>query len=111
MGQLYKLPSTGLGEPTDLLNTEIMAHNIVALNATTPVLLNSGIRRTRVIVQNYADSASSIYIGSSDVAASGARRGIEIAANSGIILDFTNDIALYGITSTGTVNALVVELF
>ena len=111
MTQLYKLPSTCLGEPTDLLNTEFLGHRVVAVGAAAPVLLNSGARRTRIIVQNYSDSGSIVFLGSSDVAATGSRRGIEIGVSAGIVLDLTNDIELYAIAASGTVNLLVVELF
>ena len=108
---MYKLPNTDLGQPTDLLNIEFLGHRVVSVGASTPVLLNSGTRRTRIIVQNYSDSASNVYIGSSDVAATGARRGLELPPGGGVILDFTNDIEVYAISASGTIGVLVVESF
>jgi len=109
--RLFTLPKTGLGQTTDLLNLELMEHRIVSVGTGAPVLLNSGIRRTRIILFNYVDSPSIIYAGSSDVAAAGARRGIPVAVDSGVILDFADTIRLYAIAASATTDLLVVELF
>lgn len=58
----------------------------------------------------YNDSATVFYVGGSDVTASGAKKGVPVAANSygpGFQLD--GGESLYGITASGTASCIVLE--
>lgn len=77
--------------------------------STTATLLGGLASRRRVVVQN-RDTSTSLYVGASDVTASGATGGIEIFPQYSMPFEIGPGIALYGITASGTVNVRVLEL-
>jgi hypothetical protein len=92
------------------LSTEVKVSNVVVGDAASTLPLVALTNRNSLIIQN-TDTTNSIYIGSSNVASTGANEGWVIGAGEFFSLDITDSIDLYAIASTGkTVSVKIMEL-
>jgi len=115
-------PDTGL--PVDLLRVFVDALQGTflpsglnkALKVTKTVIGTSPAKlpsvplddRNSMIIYNKGDET--LFIGNSDVAASGNKEGWEIFADSFYSLDIKDSIEIYGITASGNVDVKIMEL-
>ena len=79
-------------------------HRTVTANTTTATLLarvNSGSGKINVTVGNN-DASNAIYIGASNVTASGATQGLKLAAGANINLQVDGGDSIYVISASGT---------
>lgn len=92
------------------LRVRLKITNIVVTDIASPIPLIALSERNSIIIQN-RDVSETIFIGESDVQASGTLEGWELSPTSFFSTDITEDIVLYGIAPTGkTVNLKVMEL-
>lgn len=71
---------------------------------------DTGDRQPGESIAVYNDSSTVFYVGGADVTATGATKGVPVAANSwGPGLDLMTGDLVYGITASGTASAIVLE--
>jgi len=104
------------GEPLDAnfapsgLRIRLKISNIAITDSASPIPAIALADRNSIIIQN-KDPLETLFIGESDVEASGASEGWEVAPTSFFSTDIKNNIVLYGIAPTGkTINIKVMEL-
>ena len=112
---LHSLPRTGQGDPMEEVTADTMAFDTIEINNATATKLElpgaTITERSMIIVQNFDDSGANIYLGNSDVQATGAHRGLQIQPGAGFVFRVPRDIEIYAITTASTFRVMVLEAF
>ena len=90
------------------LNVALKITNSTVTTTAAKIPLTPLSGRNSMAIENRG--TNSIYIGNSDVTASGSTQGWEIPVNGGFNLDITDNIEIYAICASGTVDVKILEL-
>lgn len=105
------IPTDAKGQLSQIMNTTHAKHDVVNVLTSGPVLLNPpGVAHSKLFIQNFSQNTGTIYIGESDVAATGGRRGVQLTPGQSFDHTVSESIPTYAIATGANCDVHVMRL-